>query len=198
MYRLLESIKIYNKRLFNIEYHNIRMNSTRAELFNSNDQIDLNEIISIPNDLTNELYKCRIIYSQEIISINFQRYKKKKIDCLKIVYDDEITYSHKYEDRTKFENHLSKTKADEILIIKNKIVTDTSFSNVVFSDGAKYLTPSKPLLNGTKRAKLIADGIIQEEEIRLNDIQKFKFAYLVNALLDINEENRIQIEKIIL
>lgn len=198
MYRLLESIKVFNKELFNIEYHNARINVSRAELFKAESKINLNKIISIPKDLSNELYKCRVIYSEEIISVNFQKYKKRKIDCLQVVYDNEINYSYKFEDRTVFEAHLSKTKAGEILIVQNGAVTDTSFSNVVFSDGTKYFTPSSPLLKGTKRAKLIIDGIIQEEEIRLNDIQKFKFVYLVNALLDLNKGNKIPIERIIL
>ncbi len=198
MSRLLESIKVYNKRLYNIEHHNVRMNNSRAELFNTREQIDLSKIISVPDDLSNELYKCRIIYSVEIISITFQKYKEKKITSLQLVRDDDIIYTHKYEDRTEIEKHLSAAKADEILIIKNGFVTDTSYSNVVFFDGTKYFTPSSPLLKGTKRAKLIADGTIQEEEIRLNDIQKFKFVYLVNALLELKEVNKIPIEKIIL
>ncbi len=198
MSRLIESIKVYNKRLYNIEYHNARMNNSRAELFNSKDQIDLSKIILLPDDLLNELYKCRVIYSEKIISVDFQRYKKRKVDCLQIVHDNEITYSHKFEDRTKFEKYLTKAKADEILIIKNELVTDISFSNVVFSDGIKYFTSSTPLLKGTKRAKLIAEDIIQEEEIKLKDISKFKSFYLINALLDLDEENKLPIERIIL
>ena len=117
---------------------------------------------------------------------------------MQIVHDYEITYSHKFEDRTKFEKHLRESKADEILIIKNGLVTDTSFTNIIFSDGTKYFTPSTPLLKGTKRARLIEEGIIQVEEIGLNDIQKFQHFYLINALLDLSEENKISIEKIIL
>lgn len=198
MSRLLESIKVYNKRLYNLEYHNLRMNKSRAELFNIKEQIDLNKIISVPDDLSNELYKCRIVYSADIISVSFQKYITKKIDSLQIVNDDVIDYSYKYEDRTIFENHLSKTNADEILIIKNGLVTDTSYTNVVFYDGIKYFTPASPLLKGTKRARLIVDGIVQEEEIRLNEVRKFKFVYLVNALLELKEENKIPINKIIL
>src|SRR3989339_1253202 len=151
MSRLIESIKVYNKKLYSIEYHNVRMNNSRAELFNSKDKIDLLKVILLPNDLSNELYKCRVIYSEKIISVDFQKYKKRKVDCLQIVHDGEITYSHKFEDRTKFEKHLRESKADEILIIKNGLVTDTSISNVVFFDGTKYFTPSAPLLKGTKR-----------------------------------------------
>jgi len=174
------------------------MNKSRTELFSADEQIDLNKIISIPDNLSNELYKCRIIYEADIISIAFQKYSEKRISSLQLVRDDDFTYSHKYEDRTEFEKHLSAIKADEVLIIKNGFVTDTSFSNVVFFDGTKYLTPSSPLLEGTKRAKLITDGFIQEEEIRLNDIKKFKCVHLINALLDLKEENRITIDRIIM
>ena len=198
MSRLLESIKVLNKQLFNIEYHNNRMNNSRAELFNVKEQIDLNKIISQPDDLSNDLYKCRVIYSNEIIGIDFQSYKKRKLNYMLVVHDNEISYSHKFEDRTIFEDYLAKSKVDDILIIKNGFVTDTSFSNVVLSDGTKYFTPAVPLLKGTKRAKLITEGIIHEEEIRLADLAKFKFVYLVNALLDLSEENRIPIERIIL
>ncbi len=78
MSRLIESIKVYNKKLYSIEYHNVRMNNSRAELFNLKDKIDLLKVILLPNDLSNELYKCRVIYSEKIISVDFQKYKKKK------------------------------------------------------------------------------------------------------------------------
>ena len=198
MSRLLETIKVSNKKLFNIEYHNKRLNHSRKELFNSKNEFNLVEAISIPDDISNDLYKCRVVYSEKIISVDYYKYKKKKYNYLQVVYDDEISYSHKYEDRKKIEYHLSKTKADEILIIQNGFVTDTSFSNVVFFDGTKYFTPATPMLKGTKRAQLIDDGFIQEEEIKLVDIKKFSYIYLINAMLDLEEGNRIQIENIVL
>ncbi len=47
MCRLIETLKVFNKKLFNIEYHNKRMNNSRKELFGCNDEIDLSEKILI-------------------------------------------------------------------------------------------------------------------------------------------------------
>ena len=197
MCRLFESIKILNRKLCNVEYHNERMNNARRELFGSKRSIDLNKVVVVPEDLSNEVYKCRVIYSENIIAIDFQPYVKKSVRTLKVVHDDGISYAYKYEDRSKILRHLSSGDADEILIVKNGLITDTSYSNIVFSDGKNYLTPATPLLKGTKRAKLIDDKIIYEDEIRLGNLHKFKFIYLINAMLDLDETDRISCSRIV-
>ncbi len=197
MCRLIETIKVFDKRLFNIEYHNKRMNNSRKILFGCKDEIDLSSIIKIPENLDNQLYKCRLIYSKEIESIEFIPYYKKNIDTIKIVENNFIEYTHKYENRAELNKMLLESKADEIIIIKNNFITDASFANIVFSDSVIFVTPSTPLLKGTKREKLLAEGIIREEELRRVDITKFKFIYLINSMLDINDENKIPTEKIL-
>lgn len=194
---LFETIKVENKKICNVDYHNARMNYSRRELFNSRNEIDLNEVIIIPQSFTDGIYKCRIIYSKNIHSIEFLPYVYRKIQCLQIIIDDEISYSYKFQDRIKLTNHLSKVTSDEILIVKNGLITDTSYSNVVFKDERRFITPSKPLLRGTKRAQLINESIISEEEIHLDDLSKFKFVYLINAMLELDEANGIPIDKII-
>jgi len=197
MCRLIESIKVFDKKLFNIEYHNKRMNNSRRILFNCNDEIDLSTIIKIPENLDNRLYKCRLIYSKEIESIEFIPYVKKNINTIKIVENNFIDYTHKFENRDELNKMLLESNADEIIIIKNNFITDASFANIVFSDGIIFVTPSTPLLKGTKREKLLNEGIIREEELRKNDITKFKFFYLINSMLGIDDENKISIEKIL-
>ena len=63
MCRLIESIKIKNNTIFNLKYHNLRMNDARKRLFNINNFIDLNKIIKLPNSMrlkTNNPIKCRL------------------------------------------------------------------------------------------------------------------------------------------
>jgi len=198
MYRLIESIKVFEKKLFNIEYHNKRMNNSRRILFNCNDEIDLLTMIKIPDYLNNGLYKCRLIYSKEIESIEFIPYVKKVINKIKVVENDFINYEHKFEDRSELNKMLSESNADEIIIIKNNFVTDASYANLIFSDGVIFITPSTPLLKGTKREKLLNEGIVREEEINKSDIKKFKYVYLINSMLNLEEENKILIEKILI
>ncbi len=123
-------------------------------------------------------------------------YQKKLIKKIKILENNHINYQYKFEDRTELNLMLNKSNADEIIIVKNGLITDASFANIVLSDGSIYLTPSTPLLKGTKRARLLDEGLIKEEELKKNDLRKFKYIYFINALLDIEEENKIEIERI--
>jgi 4-amino-4-deoxychorismate lyase len=102
-----------------------------------------------------------------------------------LVYDDEIEYSYKYENRERL-NELKERRqdCDEIMIVKNGCITDTSFSNLVFYDGKKYLTPAQPLLNGTKRKLLLQQGWISEATIKPEDLNNFQHCGLINAMLN--------------
>lgn len=186
MFQLLETIKIVDGVIQNLEYHNYRFNKTRKDLFGQNEFIDIKNLIK--NHYNNSLLKCRLIYSKNSFEIDINPYEKKIIKSLKLVHDDKIEYSYKFADRSSLNNLLKlKEECDEILIIKKGHVTDTSFSNIVFYDGNKWLTPDQPLLFGTKRSMLLREGIIQETRIKECDILNFEKASLINAMLEIND-----------
>jgi 4-amino-4-deoxychorismate lyase len=197
MCRLIESIKVFDRKLCNIEYHNVRMNKARRELFHLEDEIDLSDVIKIPADLSRHLFKCRVIYSNKIHNVEFHPYTMRPITSLKVVYDDSISYQYKLEDRREFLKHLDNNGTGEILIVKNGLITDTNYSNVVFSDDEEFVTPSTPLLKGTKREKLLQNGKIFEEEIRLTDLHMFKYVYLINAMIDLEDNIRIPIKEVL-
>ncbi|OHD70937.1 MAG: hypothetical protein A2W19_08195 [Spirochaetes bacterium RBG_16_49_21] len=188
MCRLLETIKIEDGCPCNLELHNERMNSVRFALFGRADHIDLSGIITIPSDCRRGVVKCRMVYAHDIIAIGFERYAKRIIKSLKIVRDDDIDYSYKYENRECIHQLVQRRDGcDDILIIKKDRVTDTSFSNIVFHDGERWVTPSEPLLKGTKRELLLSEGIIQEERISVNDLHRFSRASLINAMLELED-----------
>lgn len=200
MYQLFETIKIFNGEIYNVEYHNRRMNNSRNALFGCRDEIDLSVHIEAPNEFRSGLIKCNVIYSNKIESTKFFRYQMRKINSLKIVECDDIVYDHKFLNRNKLgELKRKNTKSDsqEILIVKNGFITDTSYSNVVLSDGTKWFTPSTPLLKGTKRFSLINSGLIHEEEISLKDVKKFTQIKLINAMIDLDDTTAIDIQCVI-
>ncbi len=186
--QLLETIKIHNRQIKNIAWHNQRFNRTRFELFGIKEPLALENIIQIPDDLSNEVYKCRIIYSEEIEKVEFEKYTPKNINSLKVVEYNEIDYSYKYYKRDKInELFQQRGNCDDILIVKNGLVTDTSFANVVFWDWEKWITPAQPLLAGTARARLLYSKEIFEAEIKADDIQKYTKARIINAMNELND-----------
>ncbi|MCA1759522.1 MAG: aminotransferase class IV, partial [Bacteroidales bacterium] len=87
---------------------------------------------------------------------------------------------------------------DDIIIVKNGCITDSSFANIVFFDGVKWWTPDTPLLPGTQRAKLLEENKIFECRITPKDISIYSKVGLINAMNDLNEMMQIAIRKIYL
>lgn len=196
MSRLLETLQLKNGTLQNVEYHNRRMISSRRVLFDLDKKTDLQNEVTIPAEYRTGIYKCRVVYNENIDTVEFIPYEIKPVLSLKIVHG-EIEYSHKFEDRSAIKELFARREnCDDILIIKNNIVTDTSYCNIVFYREGKWFTPSSPLLKGTKREKLLDEGIIQAEEITANDIRHYTKASLINSMLDIGDIV-IKIENII-
>ena len=164
---------------------------------NNVSDLDLsNYVADIPNLPRDKTLRCTFSYSQEIVDYKLVEYKIPAINSLKIVAENSIDYSYKYTDRSILNTLFEKRKnCDDIIIMKRGFFTDSLFANLVFYDGSKYFTPANPLLKGTKRSRLIDEGILFEEEIGVDDLALFKFCGLINAMLDL-EDCRIEMGEI--
>ncbi|MEO6283877.1 MAG: aminotransferase class IV, partial [Dyadobacter sp.] len=169
----------------NLSYHEARLNKTRTELFGFTDSWNLSELISIPDDVTDAYYKCRLAYSKTIDNIKWEPYNFRTITKIQRVYDDAINYSYKYDDRTSLNNLFEKRgDAEEILTIKNGMVTDTLYCNVAFLKDGRWFTPDTPLLPGTQRAFLLDSEIIEEVQIPESGISQYSHIRLFNAMVN--------------
>jgi 4-amino-4-deoxychorismate lyase len=193
---LIETIRVEGSELQNIAYHNERFNRSRQDIFGIQQGISLEDMIILPAGLSQGKTKCRVVYSREIKSITFSPYKLKKVKTLQIVEGDFIDYAYKFHDRQPLEKLKSAIRADDILIVKNGFITDTSYANIVFWDGMKWITPSSPLLCGTMRSKLLREGKIHCGEIMKSDLSWFKSARIINAMITLDESPTIAIKHI--
>ncbi|MBB3186500.1 aminotransferase class IV [Microbacter margulisiae] len=193
MYRFIETLRIEHRQLIRPEWHERRLNDTRYHFFDKVQDIDLSRAIQIPQTLTEATYKCRVVYSSDIEAVTFEPYHARDIRSLQVVYDDKIDYAFKYYDRSAFNDYLNHSSSDDILIVKQGCVTDTSFSNIVFYDGKDWITPSYYLLNGIQRQYLLQQGIIIERKIKLGDLSSFYCAKLINAMLPFESSRAIDV-----
>jgi 4-amino-4-deoxychorismate lyase len=199
MCQLLETIKVKQNALQNLKFHNERVNTSRGLLFQSADKWDLSELITMPELDPGMIFRCRFLYSREVENIEFLTYNPRIIQKLFLVSVAALDYSFKYANRDAFDRLKSSyapTPDSDILIVKNGLVTDTSFSNIAFFDGRQWFTPDSPLLKGTKRAYYLKNRIISECLITLDDIYKYQKARLLNAMLDLEDGEDIRIENI--
>ena len=180
---LLETIKIENGKVFNLSYHQKRFDKSRLDLLGDTAEIDLLTIIEAPGK---DLYRCRILYDTDIRSIEYIPYRAKVIQTLKVVPAD-IDYAYKYANRDAFNTLLRNyPDFDEIIIEKNGFISDATISNLAFYDGVQWLTPEKPLLPGTMRAKLLDEKVIFEAPIQKTDLKKYTHVALMNAMIGFN------------
>lgn len=190
---LFETIQCKDGKLLNLDYHNERMNRSRLELFRSREALSIEEYVVGTRIPLNGIYKCRVVYQTQFFTVEYVPYKMKQINGIQIVESDTIEYKYKYSDRSGLDQLLVKAKTDEILIIKDGVVTDTSYSNIVFLDGNKWITPADPLLKGTQRQKLLDEGRISESEILTHEIFGFTSLKLINAMMTFDESPELPI-----
>jgi len=187
---LFETIKVNEGALQNIGYHNERFNRSREILFGINKTVFLEDIIKIPKEYSAGVVKCKVVYDDSIKGISFARYIAKPVNGLLLVEGNNIDYSYKYSDRSKLDELLTTANCsfdEDILIVRNGLITDTSYSNVALFDGTDWITPVSPLLAGTKRAKLLDEGKIRTGEILATELKYYEKIKLFNAMLDFDE-----------
>lgn len=186
MEQYLETIRIEEGRACHLPYHNQRMNETRARLGFS-DGLDLEAVIGDVS-IYQQRTRCRIVYDTEIRSVEFFPYQIRPVKTLRLVEDNQVDYRCKYADRSALNRCFTQRGAcDDVLIVQNGDVTDTTIANVAFWNGETWFTPSTPLLKGTMRASLLDSHQIQEAKIRVEDLSHFSRLRLFNAMISFGE-----------
>lgn len=181
-----EAIKLKDGILYNLKYHQERVDRTLLRFYGTRiDLAILNEMI--PENKKTGLYKCRIVYGCQIECVEFIPYSLRSIKKVCIVSADDIEYSCKYTDRCYLNRLLETSGGDDIIIVKNNLVTDSFAANLVFESQSGLYTPNSYLLQGTKRQYLLDKEIIKEKEIYMEDITKYSRVFFINALIDLED-----------
>ncbi|MFN8346063.1 MAG: aminotransferase class IV family protein [Spirosomataceae bacterium] len=181
----IETVRLNNGLLSNLRYHNHRLNQTRKAHFETTEPWELSELIHLPERCQNGLFKCRVTYGLHVEKVEFEGYEPRLVQNLRLITDDSIDYPFKYQNRARLSLLFEQRgNADDVLIVKNGRITDTSYANIVFWNGLQWHTPTSCLLAGTQRARLLEEGVIWEKTIRAQDLPKYAYARIINSMLD--------------
>ncbi|MCF8365180.1 MAG: aminotransferase class IV [Bacteroidales bacterium] len=188
MCRFIETIRVENRNFQNIQYHQARMDYTREKMMGLTRKLSILQQIEIPDTVGNEIHKCRVVYGEHIDSVEFALYLPRQIKTLRLIADQKIDYAYKYADRCAINRIFEmRGNCDDILIVKDHLVTDTSYCNIILYKGKSWITPETPLLKGTKRQQLLDEGKITAGKIKANNLKDFEKFMLINAMLDFDE-----------
>lgn len=212
----IETIRVEDGMVYNLDYHTERLNRTRAAFWKDCAPLDLREFISLdslqssqqslqspqssqsPRALTPlhsfqfpqplaGIHKCRVLYGREIEEITCVPYQMHAVSSLRLIAADAVDYTYKSTNRDELNAlYARRGVADDVLIVKNGYLTDTSIANVALYDEKMkmWCTPSRPLLRGTKRAELIDKKIIVERDIPQVHLGEYSKIMLFNAMID--------------
>ena len=187
--KLLETIKALDGELFHLEYHQRRLEQSLQKLGFCN-SLDLSALLSPPKE---GLIRCRVIYDENAAEVTYHPYTPRTFQALQLVIADELDYALKYADRTALTSLFEQRgSADDVLIVKDSLITDTTVANIAFYENGRWITPAQPLLHGTTRARLLDEGLLTEADIAVTQLERFEKYALMNAMIGFMEiENGI-------
>ncbi|WP_457595891.1 aminotransferase class IV family protein [Hydrogenimonas sp.] len=178
---LIETIRIQNGSIMHLGHHQARLERSQRALFDDFEAIDLRRHLRPP--ASEGLFKCRVLYGPDLLDIAYEPYRPRRVRTLRLV-ESELDYSHKYSDREALDALFARRgDADEVLIVKRGLVTDTSIANVAFLKKGRWYTPRTPLLAGTTRSRLLQSGFLTPREIPVEELGEFEAIALLNAMI---------------
>lgn len=187
MCRFIETICINDGVIENLSAHNERMNNTiRVHYGSSVMPVSLEDFITAEG--CKGRIRCRVEYTSAVKKVEYFPYSIREVKSLQLVNDDTAEYSFKYADRSVLDRNFAlRGNADDVVIVRSGMLTDTSIANIALYKEGKWFTPKYPLLKGTRRAGLLAEGIIEEDIIMADSLHKYEKIRLFNAMISFGE-----------
>lgn len=182
MYRFIETIRIEEGRICHASYHDLRMNETRRSCWGVCTEWRVSDWVD-PTPFR-ERTRCRLVYGKEVEKVEYLPYVPRRITRLRLTDGEGVDYRFKYADRSALDALFAQRgEADDVLIVRKGLLTDTSIANVALWNGKEWHTPARPLLNGTCRRRLLEEGIIREKDIPVSRLAEYRKICLFNAML---------------
>lgn len=149
--------------------------------------------------------KMRIVYGRNIENVSFVRYERRAVRSLKVVEAGvDMDYHLKYADRACIERlYGMRGHCDDILIVRDGRICDTSYTNVIMTDGKRRFVPSTYLLPGVMRSWLISTGKVMVDDFDVTSLMpdnKWGFTHImmINSMMPPESAIVIPLESVVI
>ena len=188
MCQFIETMCVEQGKIINLDYHLERIKNTRKHFWDTEKTVPTDQLSALAAT-QNCRAKLRFTYDKEnIYDLSCTPYNTRKIERLKLLENNDIEYRYKSVNRSVINLLKAETEpTEEIVIVKQNRLTDTSYTNIALFDGSQWITSSTPLLKGTRRAQLLDAGRLIEREVLATDLKSFQSISLINAMMDLKE-----------
>ncbi|CZE49368.1 aminotransferase class IV [Campylobacter geochelonis] len=188
---LFETIKVENGVALNLDFHEARAISACGGLKFSIREMLKKECESLKSS---QIYRAKLVYNEfgEFAKCEIYPYVAREFKTFKLVEVD-FKYEKKFLDRDLINHAFQKRDGcDEILMLKDGFATDTSIANIAIFDGFNWLSPKKPLLQGTTRARLLENGFLKFADINRDMLLSTKKFAILNAMVGFKKIDKFE------
>ena len=189
-YEFFETIKVVDGVHLHVDFHQARYESV-LKSFGVQNELQLKSFFHAPSK---GLFRCRIVYTLDaLVQIKYLAYKKRKINSLKLLYDDNIEYKYKSTYRDALDALFERREGcDDVLVVKNGLITDTTIANIALEKDGVWYSPKSVLLEGTTRARYLQKKRIILKDIKVEDLENYTQVALLNSMIgfDIISSNK--------
>ena len=193
----IETIRIQDGHVCHLSDHADRMRRTADHFGFTAPTLPHDLEARLPADLRTGTVRCRVLYDHTLREVTFTPYRRRQIERLFAVDAGTTDYAFKYADRAPLTRpQISLAKTDELLFIRDGRLTDTSYTNLVLRRGDELVTPDTFLLDGTCRRRLLREGVVHTEPVRLHDLPTYDELLLINAMMPLREAIRLPISAV--
>ncbi|MGB2403849.1 MAG: aminotransferase class IV [Flavobacteriaceae bacterium] len=198
-YPFFETLCVINGHIQFPELHQQRYQKTCRGFYGHDPSQDLLHGLTIPLSFQQGHVKLKVWYNQSRREAEFSKYPYHPLHSLQCVEAPLIDYPLKYSNRSALDALIKhKGNCDDVLILQHGAVRDASYANICFWTGQHWVTPKKPLLQGTKREHLLQTGQIHPTEITINDFSAFTHFKLINAMRNFTQDKPQPMHQILL
>lgn len=179
--QFIETIRLQGGILHHLALHQARVDRTLAHY--ALPPLDLKAVLSgVESQYPDGLYKCRVLYGATVPEVDVKPYTPLIRHRVSLV-ESNIDYAYKSADRAGLNALLRTAGTDDIIIVKDGLVTDSAIANLVFESSQGLFTPRVPLLEGVQRSYLLQSGQITPMDIRVADLRQFDCVHFINAMV---------------
>lgn len=191
-HQYIETIRLQDGVLHLLALHQARVDRTLAH--HALSAMDLRTVLAgVESQHPDGLFKCRVLYGGAAPEVEVGPYSPLVRRCVSIVSTD-MDYSYKYADRSRLDALLRSAGSDDVIIVKNGLVTDSAIANLVFESPQGLFTPRVPLLEGVQRAHLLQQNVIMPIDIRVDDLRRYEKVHFINAMVPLGTGTTMRME----
>ena len=188
----IETIRIQDGHVCHLSDHTDRMRRTADHFGFTAPTLPTDLASLVPDELRTGTVRCRVMYDHTLREVTFTPYRRRHIERLFAVDAGTTAYAFKYADRAPLARpDVPLEASDELLFVREGLLTDTSYTNLVLRRGRELVTPDTFLLDGTCRRRLLRTGQIRTARIRLQDLPTYDELLLINAMMPLREAIRL-------